>query len=111
MKTYKDRLSAGLQALGWQQHRIQSSKYVAFTHPDYGELLLFVGNAGALRTGRCASDSVSIGDPTRQGKFYQRVLAACPAATAAPSLRSLAAEFGSDNAPASVATVNPTEVK
>lgn len=73
MKTYKERLIAGLKAMGYVEDPNDRSKYVAFKDRN-SHLKLFVGNAGALRKGRCASDSFSLGDPSRQTAFYQTVL-------------------------------------
>jgi len=104
MKTYKERLTAGLLALGWREVNTASGKYTAFTDGKAGTPILYVGNAGALRVGSCASQSHSIGDPVRQTAFYQKVLAAAPQEqkVVAPTLRSLSAEFGNPSTEASV---------
>ena len=101
--TYHDRLVAGLTALGW--HQVPShSHYIQFCSSQYGpNVCLFVGPSGALRKGRCASQSVSIGDATRQRTFYAKVLAAGDTVLAASQprptvgLKSLLAEFGTDD--------------
>jgi len=82
MKTYKERLEAGLLALGWHAVETASGKYSAFAK-DIRTPILYIGNAGALRAGACASQSHSIGDPSRQTAFYVKVLAAGDQALAA----------------------------
>lgn len=72
--TYKERLVAGLKALGWVEDRTDKSKYTAFTHPEK-EGKAFVGQYGALRLGECASRSFSIGDPANQTVVYKEILA------------------------------------
>lgn len=44
-----------------------------FVHPTGGRL--FVGKAGALRAGDCASRSFSVGDPRHQNARYAAILA------------------------------------
>lgn len=73
MQTYKERLIAGLQAKGWTLDKNDRSKYTAFTKPFHTQKL-FVGTAGALRAGECASRSHSVGDPSHQPRFYAEVL-------------------------------------
>jgi hypothetical protein len=71
---YKDKLIAGLLALGWKRDlNTRSAKYFAFFHPDK-QTLIFVGDRGALRMGDCASNSHSIGDPSNQTPVYKRIL-------------------------------------
>lgn len=72
--TFKERLIAGLLALGWRQDNSDRSRYTAFV--NHGAPKLFVGENGALRMGECASRSHSVGDPNRQTKFYTQVLEA-----------------------------------
>jgi len=72
--TFCERLIAGLLAYGWHRDLTNRSKYEAFTHSDRKQKL-FVGPNGALRTGECASRSVSIGDAGNQTTFYQSLLA------------------------------------
>lgn len=72
-QTYKERLIAGLLALGYVQDHTDRSHYAAFIKPNHPRKL-FVGDAGALRLGECASRSYSIGDPARQTPAYLRVL-------------------------------------
>ena len=80
--TFKARLMQGLANLGWTQEPTASRKYVCFAPPAGYERhtgkgwRLFVGKNGALRSGRVASHSSSIGDPCDQTKFYRNVLAA-----------------------------------
>ena len=71
--TYCERLCAGLTADGWTEVKGRSH-YREFSRQGWRDKL-FVGPAGALRKGECASRSVSIGDPVRQTEEYKRVLA------------------------------------
>ena len=73
-RTYKERLEAGLQALGWQADTTGSGKYSAWRKAGM-KSKAFVGSNGALRLGECASRSFSVGDATRQKGFYAEVLA------------------------------------
>ena len=64
MKTMTEKLVAGLIALGCREVTSNSRKYRQFTRiladlPN--ESYYFVGKAGALRVGRCASDTVALG--------------------------------------------------
>lgn len=62
-KTFKERLEAGLRALGYAQVHSHTQKYTSWMHPDLpADRTLFVGPNGALRVGRCASKSVSMCD-------------------------------------------------
>jgi len=72
MATFKERLIAGLHAKGWKECSTKSH-YAAFQHPEREETL-FVGENGALRVGRCASASHSVGDPSRRTNFYTSIL-------------------------------------
>ena len=72
MKTYQERLITGLTRLGYTKCLNEKSKYVSF-YIDGGQKL-FIGKSGALRIGDCASNSRSIGDPSRQTKLYAKVL-------------------------------------
>jgi hypothetical protein len=72
MHTLKERLSAGLQALGWRQIPGRS-KYETWTKSTQKHLL-FVGTHGALRAGPCASKSWSIGDSMNRRAFYMEVI-------------------------------------
>ena len=73
-KTFKERLVVGLLVAGYVEGQGLSRKYAVFAR--YGELnkKLFVGPNGALRSGRCATDSFSIGDPCNQTEAYKRFL-------------------------------------
>lgn len=71
--TYKERLIAGLKALGYSEDPKNKSKYAAFVHPERNNKM-FVGTAGALRSGTSASSSFSIGDPANKSKHYMIVL-------------------------------------
>ena len=87
MKAYtlKERLTAGLLALGWQACPTGSGKYTCFTHSERGpEHKRFVGSSGALRSGRSASNSISLnfGDD----RIYKAVLEAGDKALAKPTL-------------------------
>lgn len=86
--TYAERLEAGLLASGWFKVTTASGKYQAFKR-DNDPLLLFVGPAGALRRGACASRSHSIGDPSRQTKFYARMLEKGTPLSAVPDSQAL----------------------
>lgn len=70
-KTYEQRLVAGLVVLGWAEQ--PRGKYRVFTHPEK-ECKLFVGSAGALRKGRVATESRSVGDPSNKTMYYLKVL-------------------------------------
>jgi len=75
--TYKEQLIRGLLALGWKvDDTSASSKYKAFTSPFGEDQRLFVGSNGALRSGRVATQSHSIGDPQHQTSYYIKVLKA-----------------------------------
>lgn len=75
MKTYKERLEAGLAAMGYDRCLGRSSrKYVAWSRD--GAKFLFVGPSGALRLGRCVTESHSVGCPGMESEFYRRLLAA-----------------------------------
>lgn len=71
MRTFEERLCAGLVALGWTEVEGRS-KYREFRKE--GMRNLFVGKAGALRAGNCASQSWSIGQPGKEQGFYSKVL-------------------------------------
>jgi hypothetical protein len=76
MSTYYERLVAGLKVHGWAEDPSDRSKYTAFTRPGV-QFKLFVGPAGALRQGTCASKSCSIGQPSGyQSAAYQTFLKA-----------------------------------
>lgn len=73
-QTYKERLIAGLLALGWVKESV--GRYTVFTKADSLDKM-FVGEKGALRYGRCATKSISIGDPgTARHTMYAKVLEA-----------------------------------
>lgn len=71
--TFRDRLIAGLEEIGWRRDVRDRSKYAAYVKDGY-DYKLFVGTAGALRRGECASRSYSIGDPGNQTSIYQHLL-------------------------------------
>jgi len=73
--TYKERLITGLLALGYAIDKTDRSHYTAFIKPGQ-KRKLFVGEAGALRCGECASRSFSLGDPVRVTTDYEKVLKA-----------------------------------
>ena len=77
MRTYKERLIAGLLALGWQEDKTAKGRYTTFTKT--GHKKIFVGSNGALRQGRSASASRSMGCPASPGGFYRSVLSAAEA--------------------------------
>ncbi len=100
MKTYQERLIAGLTAMGYKPDPTNKSHYKAFVHPQ-SDGRLFVGTNGALRSGRTASSSHSVGDPSRQTGFYTKVLAKGDAAASEAkvigpksSVNALMKEFG-----------------
>lgn len=77
-RTYEERLVAGLKVLGYQESQVKG-RYRVFTRIDSDRkpsevTHVFVGPAGALRLGRCATKSHSIGRPTHQTNFYKIVL-------------------------------------
>lgn len=97
-QTFADRLAAGLSALGWHRDPTDKSRYDAFRKPGTAEKL-FVGPNGALRVGRSASSSRSVGDAHHQTAsyhhqtaFYQHLLA-LGTRSAPPTLADLATEF------------------
>lgn len=92
--TYAERLTKGLLAMGWKIDHADRSRYVAFTHVGH-KFKLFVGPNGALRSGRTASASSSIGDATRQNSFYKGIVQRGTPPEKV-SIHSLAAEFGMD---------------
>lgn len=77
-KTFKERLEAGLKAMGYREvpAGTGSRKYTVFVKDDSKPGKLFVGKAGALRSGRTVSDSFSVGDPGNMSAVYQRILTA-----------------------------------
>lgn len=72
--TFAERLKNGLLALGWEEAPT-TSKYIAMKHKESTNFL-FIGKSGALRAGRVASSSVSIGDPTNRTDRYNNILKA-----------------------------------
>lgn len=72
-KTYAERLKRGLTRMGYSEDKNGRSKYAEFVRA--GSKRLFVGPAGALRAGDCATRSHSMGDPVRQTDWYKSVLA------------------------------------
>ena len=77
MATYRDRLVAGLGALGWTPDiRATTRKYEVFINDNGTVQRLFVGPSGALRAGACATKSFSVGCPRSERGFYLKVLTA-----------------------------------
>ena len=78
MKTWKEKLVAGLLAMGFTQDvNSRSQKYAAFNHPQRHDTL-FVGKSGALRAGLTVASSYSVGDPSNQSTLYKMVIAHVP---------------------------------
>ncbi len=70
MKTIRERLIAGLTALGYQRPKKRpSNKYEMFADPAGGNL--YIGKAGAFRKGATVAGSIPV-----QPRFRDRVLAA-----------------------------------
>lgn len=57
-KTRRERIADFLLANGYTEESLTSRKYRKFTHPRR-EHPLWLGKAGALRSGRIASDTVN----------------------------------------------------
>ena len=75
--TYFENITAGLKLMGCVEVPTRSGKYKAFKYAAFKSgQCFFVGPKGALRKGPTSSCSVSIGDPTNQTPFYQRLLQA-----------------------------------
>lgn len=75
-QTFEARLVAGLVALGWTEERGVTRKYRVFTKGN-PENRFFVGPSGALRLGKCATDSRSAGCPSGfQSKAWHLILTA-----------------------------------
>lgn len=74
--TFAERLIAGLTSKGYVEDITDRSRYTAFTHTTEPARKVFVGKNGALRVGRTASDSISIGVPAGHSPQYKMVLAA-----------------------------------
>jgi hypothetical protein len=85
MKSIRDRLIQALEARGFKRDlTVRSSKYVVMIGQDHmlsatakegwRERKLFLGKAGALRTGKSASQSVPLGrDETWRQKLLSEV--------------------------------------
>ena len=73
-KTFKERLIAGLKASGAVEDPVGRSHYTELKRPGE-QSKYFVGAYGALRKGKCASRSRSIGDPSNQTQAYLKYLA------------------------------------
>lgn len=74
--TFKERLIAGLKAMGYRQVENERSHYTAFYNPTSKlTTRYFVGDAGALRMGSKASHSWSIGCPADKTGSYLKLLA------------------------------------
>lgn len=76
--TYQEQIIKGLTLMGCQPVTTATRKYQVFrlNREGYDKFLFFVGPKGALRRGKCATDSVSVGDPQNQTGFYKRLLEA-----------------------------------
>ncbi|HXJ59201.1 MAG TPA: hypothetical protein VNU68_21280 [Verrucomicrobiae bacterium] len=74
--TYKERLERGLGVLGFRQEQSTTRKYTTWGKPGHKDKF-FVGPAGALRLGPCASQSHSVGAPQLESREYRAVLGAC----------------------------------
>ena len=59
--TIRDRAIRYLEAHGWVKDHKDKSRYQAFVHPNKNNKA-FVGRAGAVRVGECASRSWSVSD-------------------------------------------------
>jgi hypothetical protein len=70
--TYRDRLINGLTEQGWKLVPAQTTKYKVFKKD--GHDLMFVGKMGALRMGRTATTSFSIGDPSNLTPAYKAII-------------------------------------
>jgi len=58
--TKTEQVIAKLQELGYTETQTRGRKYRCFTHPKMSEdRKVFVGNAGAVRIGRCITQSFS----------------------------------------------------
>ena len=76
--TIKERLEAGLTALGWRKEASTGHRTSGWTKA--GDISkIFVGENGGFRAGRCKSQSHSI----QYTPFYEQTLAAGDAAIAA----------------------------
>ena len=61
--TKTQKIEAGLKAMGWQESNSQPSrKYRRFSHRNLGRSL-WLGKAGALRTGHLASKTIPVSEP------------------------------------------------
>lgn len=66
--TKTEQVIAKLQELGYVESKASGRKHRCFTHPKMSEdRKVFVGKAGAVRIGRCVTDSFSYTD-----RFYAR---------------------------------------
>lgn len=70
VKTISEQLASGLEKLGWVECE-DRSKYRAFVHPNQ-TYKLFLGSHGALRAGKNASQSMSMGDSANRSTFWKR---------------------------------------
>ena len=73
MKTYEERLVAGLIAIGYSEDETKRTKLRCFIKEGRANKL-FVGPNGALRSGKCATKSYSIGNPSDKNSFYLDLL-------------------------------------
>ena len=88
---WEAKLCIGLRVLGWQELPEKRGKYRVFSNRK--ETLLFVGSSGALRAGRCASDSFSIGCPAHQSGRFKAVIAAYETSDEAIRARPITEKF------------------
>jgi len=61
MKTKREQLVNALISNGAVEVESRTRKYLTFQFPN-GRLLYFVGKSGALRCGKCASQSFSVSE-------------------------------------------------
>jgi len=72
--TYEQQLVQGLINLGYTEDKSYKGKYRKFRKEPH-VASLFVGSRGALRIGRTASDSHSVGDPGNKTPSYMKFVA------------------------------------
>lgn len=73
MKKLQNQISEKLTLLGMKEAPSKSKKYRVFEHPEQAGHFYFVGTAGALRSGRTASDSFSIGSGQKALEKLDRI--------------------------------------
>ena len=85
MKSYQDKLIAGLLAIGCIEEPTRS-KYRMFTRQGWRGRF-FVGSHGALRYGQTGATSHSAGNPAMKTRFFMNVISAGEHSSAADSLK------------------------